>query len=354
MAYNSVMRFARLPLSAQTAYARLLDTLLSAEAGGAFDEGVTLTSKRIKGHTYWYAQRYVDGKKVQKYLGRESPELLQTLERWRRGRETAANRAELVAVARAAGAYTVSAAEGRVLAMLAPAFQRGAVLVGSHAFAVLGSSLGVRWQDASVRTQDVDLVHDPSIAVVVEPDLEPIQLDKALDGAIPLFDVLNPSSPATTFRVRGEDIEVDLLTPLIGRARNEPVAVPLLRAAATPLRFLDYLIEENQPGAVLGAQGALVRVPRPGRFALHKLLVASRRTPQTGGAAKATKDREQASALVELLDADLPGEIELAWKALEEHGKAWVTAVRESVGRLGEDTVEVLAKYKVRPAARRR
>lgn len=346
------MRFTRLSLAAQTAYARLLDTLLSAEAGGGFDAGVTLTSKKIKGYNYWYAQRYVDGKKVQRYLGRESPELLQTLERWRRGKEVAAGRGELVAIARAAGAYTVTAGEARVLAMLAPAFQRGAVLVGSHAFAVLGTSLGVRWQDANVRTQDVDLVHDPTIAVVVEADLEPIALDKILGGAIPLFDVVNPSSPATTFRTHGEQIEVDLLTPLVGRAREEPVVVPLLRAAATPLRFLDYLIEESQPGAVVGAQGAFVRIPRPGRFALHKLLVASRRTPQTGGVAKATKDREQASALVELLDVDLPGELELAWAALKDRGKAWVSAVRESVGKLGADVVETLAKYEVRPAAR--
>lgn len=348
------MRFARLALTAQTAYARLLDTLLTAEAGGAFDAGVTLTSKRIKGYNYWYSQRYVDGKKVQSYLGRESPELLQTLERWRRGREVAASRAELVAVARAAGAYAVSAGEARILAMLAPAFQRGAVLVGSHAFAVLGTSLGVRWQDASVRTEDVDLVHDPSIAVVVEADLKPIELDKVLGGAIPLFDIVNPTSPATTFRARGEQIEVDLLTPLVGRARQEPVLVPLLGAAATPLRFLDYLVEENQPGAVIGGQGAFVRIPRPGRFTLHKLVVASRRTPQTGGAAKATKDRLQASALVELLDMDLPGELELAWAALKNQGNAWVSAVRESVSRLDSDIVETLAKYEIRPAARRR
>lgn len=348
------MRFARLAVTAQTAYARLLDTLLAAEAGGTFDAGVTLTSKQIKGHKYWYSQRYVDGKKVQRYLGRESPELLQTLERWRRGRAVAASRAELVAVARAAGAYAVSAGEARVLIMLAPAFQRGAVLVGSHAFAVIGTSLGVRWQDASVRTQDGDLVHDPSIAVVVEADLEPIELDNVLGGAIPLFDVVNPSSPATSFRARGEQIEIDLLTPLVGRAREEAVVVPLLGAAATPLRFLDYLIEENQPGAVVGAQGAFVRIPRPGRFALHKLLVASRRTPQSGGAAKAAKDREQASALVELLDSDLPGELELAWAALKDRGKAWVSAVRESVRRLDADIVGTLAKYEIRPATRRR
>lgn len=351
MAYNSGVRFTRLPVAAQTAYARLLDTLVTVEAG-AFEEGVTLVSKKIRGHTYWYSQRTLDGKKVQKYLGRESPELLEMLERWRRGREDAASRGAQVAIARAAGAYSVSAAEARVLALLAPAFQRGAVLVGSHAFAVLGTSLGVRWQDANVRTGDVDLVHDPAIAVAVGADVEPIQLDKVLGDAIPLFDILNPSSAATTFRVRGEQIEVDLLTPLVGRERKEPVPIPMLRAAAIPLRFLDYLIEENQPGAVVGGQGALVRIPRAGRYALHKLLIADRR--HTQHSSKAAKDRAQASALLELLDQDVPGEIELAWKELKSRGKAWVDSVRQSVARLDEDLVELLERYEIKPVGRRR
>jgi hypothetical protein len=343
------VRFARLSLAAQTAYARLLDTLVTAEAG-RLEEGVTLVSKRIRGHKYWYAQRTVDSKKIQKYLGRESPELLQTLERWRRGREDALSRGEQVAIARAAGAYSVNAAEARVLALLAPAFHRGAVLVGSHAFAVLGTSLGVRWQDAAVRTGDVDLVHDPTIAVAVAADVEPIHLDKVLGDAIPLFDILNPKSPASTFRVRGEEIEVDLLTPLVGRERKGPVPVPMLKAAAIPLRFLDYLIEENQPGAVVGGQGALVRIPRAGRFALHKLLIADRRQARS---IKAAKDRAQASALLDLLDQDLPGEIELAWKELKSRGKAWVASVRESVARLDDDVIELLAKYAIQPTARR-
>lgn len=353
MAYNAdVARFTRLSLTAQTAYARLVDTLLAAEAGG-FEPGATLVSKQIGGHRYWYVQRYISGKKVQTYIGRESPELLAILERWKRDKAEAANRAELVAVARAAGAYGVTAAEARVLALLAPVFQRGAVLVGSHAFAVIGMSLGVRWQEASVRTEDIDLVHDPAIAVAIGADVAPIALDKTLGDAIPRFDVLNATSPATTFRVRGEEIEVDLLTPLTGRDRKEPVPVPSLGAAAIPLRFLDYLIEESQPGAVIGGQGALVRIPRAGRFAFHKLIVASRRTPTSGGAGKATKDRIQAGALLELLDADLPGEIGVAWTAVQRRGRAWVSAVRESVSRLDEDNVATLAKHGISPAARR-
>jgi hypothetical protein len=337
----------------QTAYARLLDTLMTAEAGD-LEAGATLVSKTISGKRYWYVQRYAGGKKKQSYIGRESPALLERLERWKRAKKEAASRSELVAIARAAGAYTVSAAEARVLEQLAPVFHRGAVLVGSHAFAVLGTSLGARWQDAIVRTEDVDLVHDPNIAIAIGNDVEPVQLGDALGDAIPRFNVLHPTQPATTFQVRGTHIEVDLLTPLVGRDRKEPIPVPLLGAAAMPLRFLDYLIEDNQPGAIVGGHGALVRVPRPGRFALHKLIVADRRTPQTGGAAKSAKDRLQASALLELLATDLPGEITIAWKALEERGRNWTSSVRTSVSRLDADVIAILEEFGIRPAPRTR
>jgi hypothetical protein len=58
-----------------------------------------------------------------------------------------------------------TAAEAAVLQRLAPVFRVGGVLVGSYAFAVLGNMLGVRWQDAIVRTDDVDIAHDYRIAV---------------------------------------------------------------------------------------------------------------------------------------------------------------------------------------------
>ena len=150
--------------------------------------------------------------------------------------------------------------------------------------------------------------------------------------------MLDPASPATSFTMRGAEIEVDLLTPLIGRERTKPVPLPMLGAAATPLRFLDYLIEETQPGAIVGGRGVLVNVPRPGRFALHKLVIAGRRRTS----AKAAKDRLQASSLLQVLLADLPGEVSLAWKALAARGAAWVTAARSGLKQLEPDLVSSL------------
>lgn len=54
-------------------------------------------------------------------------------------------------MARAGGAYLVSAAEADVLARLAPVFRIGGVLVGSHAFAVLGNMLTIAWKELASR-----------------------------------------------------------------------------------------------------------------------------------------------------------------------------------------------------------
>jgi hypothetical protein len=301
--------YQKLPLLTQTAYARLLDLLLTSEAGDPVSDA-TLVSKSIRGRRYWYAQRQEQGRKVQRYIGPETPEVTALIERWRRSRVDANTRAELIAMARAGGAYLVSAAEADVLARLAPVFRVGGVLVGSHAFAVLGNMLGVRWQDSMVRTEDVDIAHDHRIAVALARDGEPVSIPQVLGDPLPKFSVLNPTEPATSFRVRGTEVEVEVLTPLVGKERKGPIHIAALGAAATPLRFLDYLIEETQPGAVLGGSGVLVNVPRPGRFALHKLIVASRRSRGALGITKAPKDRAQAGALLRVLLSELPGEVE--------------------------------------------
>lgn len=300
--------------------------------------GVTLVTKRIRGRTYWYAQGTVDGEKRQTYLGPESPELDARIAAWRSAKAEEKTRAELVAMARAGGAHAVTGAEARVFEQLASVFRIGAVLVGSHAFGVIGNSLGVRWSEASVRTNDIDLAHDPRITVAVLKD-SPLSRN---DDLVPRFDILNPSAPATSFQVRGTDIQVDLLTPMVGRERSGPIVIPALNAAATPLRFLDFLIEESQPGAVVGGKGVLVNVPRPGRYALHKLIVASRRHTGVSGPSKAAKDRAQAAALLDVLLSDLQGEITLAWKALLARGQGWAKAARISIAQLDPTLVDRL------------
>jgi hypothetical protein len=66
---------------------------------------------------------------------------------------------------------------------------------------------------------------------------------------------------------------------------------------------------------LLASTAAVVKVPAPARFALHKLLVAQLRPASF--AAKAEKDLLQPVQVLEVRVEDRPGDLALAWTALE-------------------------------------
>ncbi len=118
--------------------------------------------------------------------------------------------------------------------------------------------------------------------------------------------------------------------------------LPALRAWAQPLRFLDYLIHEPVAAAVLYRGGVLVNVPQPARFAIHKLIVATRRN--AGAAAKAGKDIAQAAALIRILAADRPDEMQAADAEARSRGAKWQAALDAGIRRLPSDAKRLLAE----------
>ncbi|HEX4498798.1 MAG TPA: GSU2403 family nucleotidyltransferase fold protein [Thermoanaerobaculia bacterium] len=317
------MAFDRLPESVQSLYAELLDQAIQGEAEAAMSAAPqgSFVSKNIKGRTYWYLQRMEGDRKRQQYLGRESPSLLSWIDGVREARvrlaADAGQRARLCSMLIAGGAVTESAPITRVLALLAQVgvFRLGGVLVGTQAFSAYGNMLGVRFEQQALRTQDIDIAQDRSIGIALSIETDSKQ-------------------PSTSFKVRGRDLRVDFLTPLLGRDSEAPVFLPALGVAAHPLRFLDYLIENPAQAVVVSGSGVLVNVPDPGRFAFHKLWISERRpvSEQT----KATKDRRQAGALLEVLLRDRPGDVLLAWDALQ-RSPAVVKTVRKAMDRLSPE-----------------
>jgi hypothetical protein len=224
-----------------------------------------------------------------------------------------------------------------VIAGLASAgmFRLGAVLVGTHAFSVLGNMLGVRWQSA-LRTQDIDLAASRVLHVAVaqaEVDL-PRALDALNMGFLPVPG-LNPKSPETSFKVRGQTLRVDLLTPASGARDGKPILIPRFKAAAQPLELLDYLLEAPVAAPLVNGGATLVNVPDPARFALHKLIVSGRR--QVFEQTKAGKDRRQAAEIIAALYEDRRGDIVLAVKALNKRPAAWRTRLKRELAKLPAD-----------------
>ena len=94
--------------------------------------------------------------------------------------------------------------------------------------------------------------------VVIQRSKKPIDLSRLLlDSGMGFLEVpaLNRKSPSTKFKIRGQELSVELLTPMRGRETAKPVEIPGLAAFAEPVRFLDYLLEDNQPAVLLFKHG---------------------------------------------------------------------------------------------------
>jgi len=314
----------RLPLQVQTAYAELIEQLTTIEARRAIGHTPgTFVFKNVKGQEYCYYQHARPGGIVQRYVGRRTPVLDRVIVRFDAGR----------AVAQAERTLTErSCAQLRARALAdAAVFRLGGVLVGTHAFVTLGNLLGVRWASAALRTEDVDIAAERTLEIVVQPlraDI-PKVLESLEMGFLPVPG-LSPRDPSTSFKVRGRALRVDLLAPQ-RRAGEKPVVIPRFAAAAQPLPFLDFLIEEHLPAAVVGGAGVLVNVPAPARFALHKLLVAAARPAAMQS--KVGKDLHQAAQIVAALAEDRPGDLHLAWTSLAQ--RRWGRRIRSGIDALG-------------------
>src|SRR5262249_47482982 len=269
-------------------------------------------------YLYWQASQ-PGGRTKQFYLGRRTPALERLVGRFRRARtEIAPDLARirtLAAQLRAGSANVTDGASGRVVRALAESglFDAGGVLVGTHAFAVLGNVLGVRWGSGSLRTQDVDLASSTGRDVdVAVPDVKtnvPSVLESLDMGFLPV-PPLDARHPSTSFKVRGRSLRVDLLCPK--RASSDrAVFLERFNAAAQPLAYLDYVLETPERAVLIDGGASLVNVPAPARFAFHKLLIAPLRPAAFH--TKTDKDVMQAEEVLETLIAERPGDLLLAW-----------------------------------------
>ena len=351
----------RLEPDVSTLYAELIDQLTAADARRSIGQAAgSFVTKVIKGQEYYYFQHSAPGGTLkQTYLGRKGSALDELARRFTVERaDFEADRASierLCALLRVGGAAVTDAGSARVIAALADSavFRLGGVLVGTHAFIVMNNMLAVRWADGLLRTDDVDVAGERVLAIAVPDDKAdiPAALESLEMGFLPVPG-LSPKEPATSFKVRGRSLRVDLLTPATGRTKG-PVFIPRFGAAAEPLRYLDYLLEDAQHAAVIDGGGVLVQVPQPARFALHKLLVARSRPAvfQT----KADKDLRQAGHLIEVLSEDRPGDLALALEALEARGQNWRKTFAEGLALLAKRASGAAERVRsiARPKAKR-
>lgn len=211
-------------------------------------------------------------------------------------------------------------------------FVAGGMLIGSHAYGVLLNRLGIR--ATPYATEDIDIARREALAFEKPPETG--LLDMLKDSGIPFVEVpaLNRKKPPTSFKQRGRSrFHVDLLVPSPGE--NFPVVpVPELKAYATGLPYLAYLLAESQTATLMAREGCCpVRVPLPERFAVHKLIVSRLRT---GREAKSDKDIFQACVLCAALAESHPGAIEAAVAQIPRRTKKYLASAINAARRLLE------------------
>ncbi len=240
-------------------------------------------------------------------------------------------RRDMVRSLRAAGLPTPDRLTGDVLAALAKAgaFRLRAAIVGSVAFQCYPGLLGVKLPASLARTGDLDLAQFHAISLAVEDRLDE-DLGSVLQQVDPRFQTIpDPFDPKRIIRYAlktetgQERYSVEVLSPLRGPDRGRLTRLRALRADARLLRFLDFLLYQEQNATVLHGNGIPVNVPAPERFALHKLLVAQMRHAIPRAQIKAKKDLDQARALLDVLLEDRPWDVADIWTELRDRGPSW-------------------------------
>jgi len=317
-----------LPDTVQLQYSELMQQCVHPAPDGA---NISFKSKMISGRRYWYIYISLGARRSEHYLGEETTELLDKIDEqralWESTEDDRKTRRRLVAMLLAGGATATPDNEGKVLSLIERSglFLAGGVVVGTLAFRAYANMLGVIWH-SELQTRDIDLASDYKFPIVVPRGKKPIDLSRILlDSGMGFLEVpaLNRKSPSTKFKIRGQELSVELLTPMRGRDTAKPVEIPGLAAFAEPIRFLDYLLEDIQPAVLLYKHGILINVPAPARFAFHKLVVSQRR--RAGDVEKIRRDLSQAEQLFEVLVEGRPGDLILAHEAAEKMGGKFLT-----------------------------
>ncbi len=305
-----------LPLQAQTMFSDLRRLLIQIEGT---DVRGSLGEKTVKGKTYLYDQVRVGDKVVQKALGPDSEEIRERAARSKDLQNAARN---LVRGLVGQGCLFPERAIGAVVLSFARAgvFDRGALMIGTHAFRCYEGELGVRLSEANA-TLDVDFAMGRLINVAATDPSLPGILEGM--GYAPEQQSMDPQ--ACPWRWGKGELLVDFLTPDAGRKRRGRPQIEKLGVWAQPMRFLDYLLVDPIRVPVLYQGGVLATVPDPARYAVHKLIVAA--DPKRDRD-KARKDRRQAEVIMEALSSDSPNYIEEALEDARSRGPAWRKALK--------------------------
>lgn len=320
-----------LPLSVQNTYQDLVAAHLQRMVA---DIPGTPFRREVGGRGYWYVTQRIGDRVSQRYLGPDSEDLRERIALAKGVREEEkAFRARcsiMVAQLRATGLPRLDQATGKVLNALARVgvFRLGGTLVGTHAFRLYAAELGTLFPGSLSVTDDIDIAQFENLKLVIDDHADPSLPDTFRELALSPVPSIDPKSRTTRWRMPGGGTMVEFLTPRMVEKQGI-VKLDTLGVWAQGLHFLNFLIADPTPAVALYREGVLVQIPKPERYAVHKLIVAQRRTGPHR--AKSRKDLDQAEALIQVLAEHHPYAILDAFETARSKGPAWDEAIGRSL-----------------------
>jgi hypothetical protein len=335
----------QIPHPYQTLYSELAQRSLDAGFASEFDVNGRLIHAEVKGRRYWYFDLPDgDGSKKRTYVGPvDDPEITKRVENFKDLKADVRERRKLVStLVREAYLPRSEGITGNIVQALAEAgfFRLRGVLVGTVAYQCYPAVLGVRLPGTSMVTDDTDFAQFHSISVAVEDGMPPIlETLKAVDASFREIPHQSDSRHTTKFASRS-GYKVEFLTPNTGSDDygDRPASMPAPGGASAQPRFLDYLIYRPIRAILLHGSGVPVNIPSPERYAIHKLIVASRRRTDNNGTEKSRKDLAQAATIMEaMIEQRQSDDLADGFMEAYDRGPSWREAIGTSLSQIKDD-----------------
>jgi hypothetical protein len=175
---------------------------------------------------------------------------------------------------------------------------------------------------ATIRTRDIDFLVPLSASIKKEVDVP--KLLKNL-GFVIDFKGVNGY-----IKLDHPDLILEFLVPEKGRGSDKPYRLPQLGMNATPLRFLNFLTDNV---IHIKVEDFYINAPHPANFALHKLIIFSRRSKED----KALKDKNAAIGVLKALFNK--GETRIVKSIFNSMLQKWQKKILDNLASIGEQEI---------------
>lgn len=324
-------------------FADLLQRSLDAEFDDEFGSSGYFKKAKRGGKYYWYFRS--DGAtKSERYVGPVTDKsITDRVNRFKELKSDYRDRQRIVRALVAAGFVAADKMTGRVVEAMWQAgfFRLRGVLVGTIAFQTYGGLLGIDLRGRALQTQDADFAQLWGISQNIDDSMPKIiEVIRDVDETFKPVTNLKDEFASARYR-NASGYYVDMLTPNRGSDEHQGKfsrMKALSGSPAQPLRHLDYLIHEPERSVLLHGGGVPVTVPRPERYAIHKLIVAVSRADK----AKAPKDAMQADVLIEALATLRRGDLAEAFIDAWQVGPRWREHLENGLDRITDEARDAL------------